>query len=338
MKASGSLISRRRFLRTACAAGVACAGFVSLRPLQVLAAPGGREEMHQQTRLLMGTVVTMEVISSETSRAQAAFAAAFSEMERLVEIFDRRQSTSVLGILNARGVLADAPRELYTVLDEARRLGKATEYAFNPAVAPLVDLFAAAGQASPDRREVAEAMTLARPAAIHMSGGTIRFGRQGMRLTLDGIAKGFIVDAASATLREHGMDNHMVNAGGDIRVSGHAGKGEPWRIGLRHPGDKGKLLAAVPLKNGGLATSGSYERYYNTSRSRHHLVSHLTGKSPETASVTVRAATAMQADALATAFSLLPPTLALRHTAGHGTAECLIIDRHGRRFASANWA
>lgn len=338
MKASGSLISRRRFLRTTCAVGVACAGFVSLRPLQVLAATGGREDLHQRTRLLMGTVVTIEIISPEFSRAQAAFAAAFSEMERLAGVFDRRRPASALGMLNARGVLADAPRELRAVLDEAGRLGRATEYAFNPAVAPLVDLFAAAGQATPDRREVAEAMALAKPDAIHMSGGTVRLGRQGMRLTLDGIAKGFIVDAASAALRDLGMDNHMVNAGGDIRVSGHAGKGAPWRIGLRHPGGNGKLLAAAPLKSGGLATSGSYERYYNASRSRHHLVSHLTGKSPETAGVTVRAATAMQADALATAFSLLPPALALRHSAGHDAVECLIIDRHGRRFASAGWA
>jgi thiamine biosynthesis lipoprotein len=158
-----------------------------------------------------------------------------------------------------------------------------------------------------------------------------------MRLTLDGIAKGYIVDAASRVLAAQGAPDHIVNAGGDIRVSGLAADQRPWRIGVQAPGVNGGILAETSMVGGGIATSGNYEQAFNRSGSRNHLLSGLTGNSADIASVTVRANSAMLADALATALSLMPPTLALRYVTNNTAAACLIVDRQGRRYATGSW-
>lgn len=345
MKSSLSPFSRRRFLRSACTAGAAAAvlGLTgSITPLRALASAGlSGPHTEQQTRLLMGTMVTLTAVTPDRERAREAFALAFAEMERQVALFDRRDASSALGVLNAQGSLLDAPRELLTVLDTSQRLGLATEFAFNPAITPVVDLLAAARARSVlpgySDADLKEALALARPDGLRLSGRSARLERSGMRLTLDGIAKGHIADAASRVLAENGLPNHMVNAGGDIRASGHAASGKPWTIGIQHPAKAGALLASVSLDNGALATSGSYESYYDQKQSRHHLISHLTGKSADIASITVRADTAMRADGLATALALMPPAQAIRFAEQRAKAACLIVDSQGRRFASANW-
>lgn len=331
-------ISRRAFLRQTCAAGavLAAAGTVGgLFPLNALASGGTQ----QQSRLLMGTIVTLTAATGDAARAEDAFAAAFAEMERLIAVFDRRASASALGVLNSLGSLRDAPVELSEVLAASTRMSRFSDSAFNPAITPVVDLFDKTrgvrlpGYTDADLRE---ALALAKPGEIRLSGGSVRLGREGMTLTLDGIAKGYIADRASAVLAGLGLGNHMVNAGGDIRCMGRSASGEPWNVGIQHPEKAGALLAAVPVTNKGIATSGSYEKAYDRARTRHHLISHLTGKSADAASVTVLAGTAMEADALATALALLPPAQAMR-LADESGAACLYVDRLGRRRASSLW-
>lgn len=328
--------SRRDFLKSACLAGAAFAA-AGLMPPTAFAASG---RTGQQTRLLMGTMVTLTAVAPDSARAEDAFASAFTEIERQIAIFDRRNGASALGALNAGGRLADAPAELLTVLGAAARIGAVTEHSFNPAVAPLVALLASAGNGARPRyagSDLQEALALSAPGGVRLAGRTVRLERSGMALTLDGIAKGFIADVASDALARQGLSDHVVNAGGDIRVRGNTAAGRPWTIGIQHPDSKNRIIASVAVSGGGIATSGSYENSYNAGRTRHHLVSHLTGKSPDISSVTVRAGTAMEADALATALALLPPAQALRFAQDAG-ASALIVDRQGRPFMSRGWA
>lgn len=336
--------SRRDFLRISGMFGAGL-GLLGLSggfcPPAVFAAPRGSLDTQQQSRLLMGTLVTITAAGAEQGRAEEAFALAFAEMERLIVVFDRHSPSSALSVLNAEGSLSSAPPELSRVLAASARLGAATDYAFNPAITPVVDLFAqsrASGRLPHfDDHELAEALALAGPGEIRFEGRAIRLGRSGMRLTLDGIAKGFIADAASDVLARQGIVNHMVNAGGDIRVMGNAADKRPWKIGIQHPDKAGELLATAPVNAGGIATSGNYEQAYNRSRSSNHLISHLTGKSSEIASVTVKAPSAMQADSLATALALMPPARALAYVEKYTTGSCLIVDRFGRCYVSRSW-
>ena len=338
-------MNRRAFLRGASVAGAAVlAGQLVPAPLAhaAKALEGNKPQaITQETYLLMGTMVTLTAHAHQQETVLAAFDAAQQEMVRLIAVYDRHTSSTALGTLNNQGRLKDAPPELTSLLRRAVGLAKVTEGLFNPAVQPLVALFGRNSTTAPKARintqELHEAMAMADPAAIAMQGNSIQLTRAGMGLTLDGIAKGTIADAASAVLHAHGITNYMVNAGGDIRVQGNSPKGTPWVIGIENPTRKGHPAEAVALATGAIATSGGYENRFDALGTHHHLVNPLTGQSPRLAGVTVLAPTTELADALATAFCLMPPSQSIRMCAATPGVECLLYGENGERSTSPGW-
>ncbi len=331
-------MKRRHFLRGACGA-CAVAAFSGLLPSRLLAVVGMGSRTVQETRLIMGTVTTVTVNTASRLRAEEGIGRAFEEMDRLIAVFDRRSASSALGALNGAGRLAGAPAELVEVIAQAEAYGRMTGHAFNPAVQPVVALYEDRFKRglSVDRGDLAAALELARPGGIGLSGRDIRFERSGMGLTLDGIAKGRIADAAAAVLERHGLRDYLINAGGDIRVSGRNHQGLAWNVGIENPDKTGGVLETLRLSSGAVATSGGYERFFDQARRSHHLVDPATGQSPRTKSVTVTAKTAEEADALATCLFILPPRAGVTLAASRPGAACLIIDAEGRRTASPNW-
>jgi thiamine biosynthesis lipoprotein len=159
-----------------------------------------------------------------------------------------------------------------------------------------------------------------------------------MGITLDGIAKGFVVDVMDHVLKEHDLQHFLINAGGDIRSEGLREDGEPWRVGVQDPGKEGRLPDVIPLSGMAVATSGSYEIYFDPERTRHHLVSPSSGSSPQHhRSVSVTAPTALEADALATSVFVMKPEEAVTFIDSIPRCACLIIDGGGRFIPSIRW-
>jgi thiamine biosynthesis lipoprotein len=117
----------------------------------------------------------------------------------------------------------------------------------------------------------------------------------GKRLDPSGYVKGWAVERASEILREHGSTNHAVNGGGDTQCAGETTPGEPWRIGLTHPLQPGRLTAVVALRDGAVATSGTAERGF-------HVINPKTGQpATDLASISVVGLSLSRVDAYATA-------------------------------------
>ena len=100
---------------------------------------------------------------------------------------------------------------------------------------------------------------------------TIRFLRDGLRIDLGGIAKGYAVDRSIDQLRKLGIEHAMVNAGGDTRLIGDR-RGKPWIVGVRDPRNEGKMVTRLPLENEAISTSGDYERYFEEDGVRYHHI------------------------------------------------------------------
>jgi thiamine biosynthesis lipoprotein len=115
------------------------------------------------------------------------------------------------------------------------------------------------------------------------------------RLDPSGYVKGWAVQVASDRLLERGCANHCLNAGGDVRVRGHNGAGESWRVGVRHPWQADRTCCVLASTDLAIATSGVYER-------GHHVIDPMTGKPAKgLRSVTVTGPDLGIADAYATA-------------------------------------
>ena len=330
------LLSRRQMLQGVAATG-AVLGSSLLWPQSLLAAPRVEAQLHTETRIMLGTFVSVTLAAASRTQAQEATGQAFTRAAQLEGIFSRHQGNTPLSVLNAQGSLLDAPAELTALLSRAGRVHSLTSGAFDVSVAPVLDYYRSRsnpqGRIRLDARELAEARQLVSAKDICLAPDHVRLARAGMKLTLDGIAKGHIADVMGEVLAAHGVHNYLVNAGGDIRAEGQKAPGTPWRVAVQGA----STLPAIALQ-GAIATSGSYEVYYDAAREHHHLIDPVAKASPRhTLSVSVTAPTALEADALATALSVLPTGDALRLVRSLPGRQCCLMARDGRVVCSEGW-
>jgi FAD:protein FMN transferase len=160
---------------------------------------------------------------------------------------------------------------------------------------------------------------------------TITFVRP-LVLDLGAVAKGMAVDLAARELQD--FKNFAINAGGDLYLGGTNPEGEPWSIGIRHPRVADQLIDTLRISNRAVCTSGDYERRVSKGEPGHHILDPRTGSSANAAaSVTVIAAHAMLADALATAAFALGPGDGIQLLERYGV-DGLIISTELERYAT----
>ncbi len=312
---------------------------------------GGRYRI-SAIRPSMGTLVSITAIHSSVGQAQEAMARAFEEMDRVVRLLNRYDSASALSCLSAEGRLRLPPPELSQVVSLGREYHDLSRGAFDITVQPLVDLFrrgapelpvtngapAPPPARQPTKTETLEALELVDGSAVRVGARSITLGKGGMGITLDGIAKGYVVDVMARRLRGHGIRDYLINAGGDIRTGGSREDGGAWRVAVQSPFKCGAYPDVLTVPTGAVATSGSYEIYFDSERTRHHIVSSRTGISPQPwQSVTVVAPTAVAADALATAVFVMGPERGLTFIDSLPDCACLIIDEANRQLRSCGW-
>jgi FAD:protein FMN transferase len=228
----------------------------------------------RRARPLLGTLVEISVSAAPpVDRLHAAVDAAFAaigEIHALMSYQDRQSEVSRLNRLaveHPQPVDARTFRVLQAALEFARRSGGA----FTPCVWPRLH-----GEESSSWRDV-----------DLLDGGLVGF-RRPLRIDLSGIAKGFAVDAAVECLQALGLENVVVNAGGDLRVSGP----QQQEVRLRNPAAPSQHAHTVLLRNAALATSAAY--FAPSALINGHSGEPYAGNS----SVSVRAPTCMSADAL----------------------------------------
>ncbi len=333
---------RRYFLRYSALLGLAAAGqtLIPATAAEAFLFGGRRELKTTETRLVMGTYVSITVIHPSENAAQEAIALAFAEIDRLNGILSRHQDSTPLSLLNDRGSIDDAPDELVEVVENALAYHTSSGGAFDITVLPLLDLYRQRFEAGqrPDDSEIGERLSLVGSEQLIVDGRTLRFDRTGMGITTDGIAKGYIVDRAATILDGQGLENYLVNAGGDIRTRGSAAKGRPWTIAVQDPAKGRRYPEVIRLADGAVATSGNYEIYYDEARLFHHIVDPHTGHSPHLAkSVTILAPSAMAADALATAVFVQGPGAGTASIDTIEDAACLIIGSDDAVYRSRRW-
>jgi thiamine biosynthesis lipoprotein len=290
----------------------------------------------------MGTFVSVSAVHPSRDRAEEAIGRAFQQMDRLIGVFNRYEGSSAVSHLNREGRLEDAPSEVLQVVARALYYNQLSRGAFDISVQPLVDLFreCLSGEAptEPTPERVLEAMRLVGSQNVELSRRAIHFRREGMGVTLDGIAKGYIVDRLAEVLARHKVRNYLINAGGDVRTAGTKEGGDPWTVAVQDPAKSGAFPDVIHLRDAAVATSGSYEIYFDREHTFHHIVDAGSGRSPDlNTSVSVVAPTGMAADALATGVFVMEPQEGVRYIDSLPGCECLVIDKHGHRLKSKGW-
>ena len=305
--------------------------------------PGGEVPVrHEFSGPALGTTYRVTVISTEGPVDPDSLEAGLEEaIERVDQAMSTWRDDSELTRFNESDstewtVIGDS---LFKVLEQASNVSLRTGGAFDITVGPLVDLwgFGATGPVSalPSEEEVRTALALVGFAGLELrnSPRSARKAYPGMRLDLSAIAKGYAVDQVSAFLDDVGIENYLVEIGGELRASGTTGQGGPWRVAVDIPTPSGGIQAIMKLQDISIATSGDYRDYLMIDGQRYsHTLNPVTGRPVAQAlsSVTVLASDTMTADALATALIVMGPVDGFSYAVENDMAVYMLL-RDGQR-------
>jgi len=293
-------------------------------------------EPFQERREMMDTWVSITVYHTDEGRARTAMASAFSRMDEVVSIASVHDPEAEAARLNSEGRISSPSPELVELLSAAKHFFAVSGGVFDVTIEPVVALWRYDAEVETQFWELPpEVQQAAITLAITLTGEdriTVITDPErsitltpGTKITLGGIAKGYIVDQGLAVLQDVGIEHALIDAGGDIAVIGGKPGGEKWEIALQDP-ESEEAMAHFALTDGAVATSGNYLRYFDPEAEVGHIVDPRTGYSAHaSSSATVIALTCMEADALATAVFVLGPVDGLGLVNGLDAVEAMVL-------------
>ncbi|OOG38713.1 MULTISPECIES: FAD:protein FMN transferase [unclassified Rhodanobacter] len=291
------------------------------------------EVRREQT--LMQTSVAITCLADDVDKAGVAIDAAFQRMASTVAVLTRFDPAGPVARLNRDGRLENLPPELRDVLHRSLAISAVTDGDFDISVLPVLEYFESMRQPAVldagDRVQIGERDHLINYRRIALDAQGVRFTHPGMSVTLDGLAKGYVIDQGIASLRESGIEDALVDAGGDLRAISGSDFNRQWHIGIVDPGDINKVAAVVTIRNAALGTSGNYRIFYSSDKTLFHVINPHTGYSPlNYSSVTVMAETSVDADAMSVAAASMPVPR-LREVMASQNDQWLVFSRDGSR-------
>jgi thiamine biosynthesis lipoprotein len=259
--------------------------------------------------LIFGTIYHMSYESAEDLS---------DTIQSTLNAFDWSMSTykeaSVISKIN-RNASTETDVYFRQVFNKAKEITEATNGAFDMTVAPLVNAwgFGFSKKDSVTASMIDSIMNDVGMDMVRLVDQKLVKDRDGIMLDGSAIAKGFAVDIIADLFEAYGVDNYMVEIGGEMRVKGHNPKNVPWRVGIDKPIDDPEVLnrqlqEIIGISDIALATSGNYRNFYIKGGKKYaHTISPFTGYpvSHSLLGVSVLAPDCMSADAFATAFMVL---------------------------------
>lgn len=343
----------KRIVLAVCIAGIVYFVAKSIEPRRV--------EVDGGERILMGTFARVEAVAGGRQTARSAIEAAFEKLEWIDDLMSDYKDDSELSRVNrlAYGRAVPVSSELFEVLAASVEYSRRTDGAFDVTVGPLVDLWRRAAEANeaPGTEQIAgaEAKVGYKKLLLDANLMSVRFAVDGMRLDLGGIAKGYAIDRAVEAMKTAGASGGMVDVGGDIRCFGRPADRAKWLVGLQDPesadsgqwtaysGEEqtggpaemlspGEVLMVLRLEDAAVATSGDYRRFEMIGGKRYsHIIDTKKGEGADKlSSVTIIAETATDADALATAVSVMGAEKGMALIEKKEGVEAILISAEGK--------
>jgi len=289
----------------------------------------------ERSETQMGVPFRIVVYATDQRAANLALSAAYDRIAELNDIFSDYDPNSELSRLcrsSGPGNPVKVSAELLDILQVAQKVSRQSDGAFDVTVGPFVRLWRRARRqkepVDPERLAEARQRVGFEFVTIDPQRKTVELQRDNMRLDLGGIAKGYAADEAMQVIKQHGIKSALIDASGDLLVSDPPPGETGWTIGvaaLNTP--DGEPTEYLKVSHIAVATSGDAYQHVEIDGIRYsHIIDPKTGIGLTTpSSVTVAAPTATQADAWASAVSVLGPEKGLRAVGSQNNITALVV-------------
>ena len=304
--------------------------------------PAHADWLHREESI-MGTRIYVELWDDDRIHGDAAIDAVMDNMRRIDELMSHYRPDSQLSQINIHGAVEPVvvDTELFDLIKTSIHFSEITEGAFDITYASVGYLYDYPRHVHPTEAEIKAALPGVnyRNLLLDPERHTVRFAREGMRIDLGGIAKGYACDQGVEILKRFGIAHAMIMAGGDTRLLGDR-RGRPWIVGIRNPDDKNRIVLSMPLADVGISTSGDYERFFDEGGVRyHHIIDPKTGKSPNgVRSVTIIGPTATDTEGWSKGVFIKGPVEGIRLIEQYPQMDAVVVDRNGKVWYSKGLA
>ena len=229
--------------------------------------------------------------------------------------------SEIAAISAQAGSSVEVSADIFDLIKRSKVIGYETDGAFDVTIRPVVDLWGVGTERArvPALSELEDALGLVgyEDIVLNEAESSVMLAREGMRLDLGGIAKGYACHRAVEILKQSGVKHGIIDLGGNVFAYGTRPDGTPWRVGVKNPliGENGPFCV-VTVSDRAIVTSGVYERFFEYDGDiYHHIMDPKTGFPPKNGliSVTVICGDSAYADALSTACFVLGPERGLKY-------------------------
>ncbi|OQB97032.1 MAG: Thiamine biosynthesis lipoprotein ApbE precursor [Spirochaetes bacterium ADurb.Bin110] len=294
-----------------------------------------------KTDFALGTLCTIRLLEGGNS---ATLAEAFA---RLRTIEDRmsvnKEGTEVSKINKMSGKEAvQVSSDTFYVISKAIEYAKLTNGAFDPSIGPLVKLWniGESGEKVPSSKDILAAKALVdwQDVVLDASTNKVFLRKQGMRLDLGAIAKGYAADEVEKILQLARVKAAAIDLGGNVLVYGTKKDKTSWRVGIQNPeSERGDYLGIVEGPQMTVVTSGVYERYFiENGKWYHHIMDTKTGFPVDNGlmSVSIVSKSSIDADALSTSLFALGIEQGMELLKRFPDAYAIFIDKEKKVYLS----
>jgi thiamine biosynthesis lipoprotein len=281
----------------------------------------------------MGTYANVTIVTADSAASLPLARIAQRALTRVDSLMSNWTTTSEVARINrdADSTTVTVEPEVARVIDASLVLWRASGGAFDITVEPLIRLWGFIGgpKRVPSDAEIAAVLPRVGAGQVSFDPSTrrIRFAREGVKIDLGGIAKGYAVDVAADSLRAHGVTDALVDLTGNMVAIGHPPGAPAWRIGIRDPRDRVSHFARVTLTDNAISTSGQYEQFIAANgRTYGHILDPRTGRPVDgLISVTLIGPTGLACDSWDTPMFVMGPAAARKVAREHPELGAVLV-------------
>ena len=287
----------------------------------------------------MSTQATVTLYCQNQKMANKGFKIVENKFKEIVSACNVYDSESKISKINQNSYSKDTKCSplIWELLNISKKFYEISDYSFDVTAGPLIKQwgFYKKQNKLPSAQDIIKAKSNVGFNNIIIKKDKIRFNKKGIKIDFGGIAKGFAIDKAIEELERNGFKSGFINLGGNIRTLSKLPKDkENFKIGIKNPKDKNRLLGTIKIKDNSISTSGNYERYVTINGKRYtHIINPKTGMPVEgMLSVTVVTPFAVEADALSTAIFINGAEFAKKLKGKYPNINILIISEKDNKI------
>lgn len=219
----------------------------------------------------MACACEVVLAAPDLATARAIAQTAIDEVVRIEYKYSRYRCDSIVSQINAAAghTAVSCDDETWTLLAYADTLYQLSDGLFDITAGVLRRVWDFKVARVPCEDELASVRQLIGWTKVERAAGQIRLGLSGMEIDFGGFGKEYAADRAGEILLAQGARHGYLNLGGDMRVIGPKPDGLPWMMGIQDPRRQDQIIATIPIEQGGLATSGDYEKYFEIDAQRY---------------------------------------------------------------------